>query len=186
MALLHTFFLEHLGPPAGPALKPPIPGLSISAKPLDIDDYLALFREVGGPLGWDGRTEMARDDLAAFLARPTTQIFVLSIDGVRSGFCEFSSTDAPDSEIVYFGLIPSAQGQKLGPYLLDAALRAHWKQHAPHRVWLHTDEWDGPRAVDTYKRAGFRVFGERRLDEDSTYRDYRAARDTIMSDLPDA
>ena len=180
--MLHTFYLEHLGPPAGLALKPPVAGLSISTWRLQIDDYLALFREVGGPIGWDGRTQMARADLEAFLARPTTQVFVLSIDGVHSGFCEFSREDAPESEIVYFGLIPSAQGQKIGPYLLDHALRVHWKQHSPHRVWLHTDEWDGPRAVDTYKRAGFRVFGERKLDEDSTYRDYRAARDALTSD----
>jgi len=186
MALLHTFYLEHLGPPAGPALPPPLRGLEISTRPLPIDDYLALFQDVGGPLGWDGRTQMERADLAAFLARSTTQIFVLSIDGVRSGFCEFSRADAPESEIVYFGLIPSAQGRKLGPYLLDHALRAHWKQHAPHRVWLHTDEWDGPRAVDTYKRAGFRVFAERKLDEDSTYRDYRAAREAITAGPPDA
>jgi ribosomal protein S18 acetylase RimI-like enzyme len=186
MVLLHTFYLEHLGPPAGPAMTPPMLNLAISTKPLAIDDYLALFQEVGGPVGWDGRTRMARADLADFLAKPTTQIFVLSVDGVPSGFCEFSRDDAPESEIVYFGLVPSAQGQKLGPYLLDHALRAHWTQHAPHRVWLHTDEWDGPRAVDTYKRAGFRVFGERKLDEDATYRDYRAARDAITAGLPDA
>ena len=186
MALLHTFYLEHLGPPAGPPMQPPMPGLSVSTALLGVDDYLTLFREVGGPIGWDGRTEMARDDLAAFLANPKTQIFVLNITGARAGFCEFSSADAPESEIVYFGLIPPAQGQKLGPYLLDYALRAHWKQHAPQRVWLHTDEWDGPRAVDTYKRAGFRVFGERRLDEDATYRDYRAARDALTAGQPDA
>lgn len=28
----------------------------------------------------------------------------------------------------------------------------------PHRIWLHTDEWDHPNAIRTYERVGFVVY----------------------------
>ena len=186
MALLRTTFLERLGPPKGPAIPPPMPGLAVSKRTLSVDDYLDLFQAVGGPLGWDGRSKMSHRDLAAFLDRPTTDIFVLTANGIRAGFCEFGRARPPDSEIVYFGLIPSMQGMRLGPYLLDTALRSHWREHAPNRIWLHTDVWDGPKALDTYRRAGFRVFGERFIDEEADADDCIAALKTMPASLPSA
>lgn len=75
--------------------------------------------------------------------------------------------DTPSSragaiELAYFGLIPAFIGQRLGPYLLDVAIRAAWARE-PSRVWLHTCTLDHPRALATYDRAGFRVF-ERKIE----------------------
>ncbi len=165
-------------------MKPPVPGLAVSTSTLSVDDYLDLFQAVGGPLGWDGRSKMSRKDLAAFLDRPTTDVFVLTANGIRAGFCELGRARPPDSEVVYFGLIPSMQGKRLGPYLLDTALRAHWREHAPDRIWLHTDVLDSASAVDTYKRAGFRVFAERFIDEEAEDDDYIAALKTMPPALP--
>ena len=62
--------------------------------------------------------------------------------------------------MVNFGLVPAMQGMKLGPFLLDRALRAVW-QNGPRRIWLHTDTNDHPRAATVYARAGFLPYCQR-------------------------
>jgi GNAT superfamily N-acetyltransferase len=75
------------------------------------------------------------------------------------GLCEFDGVGKGDIELKHFGLIPGAQGYRLGPYLLDWALRSIW-QDRPGRIWLHTDTNDHPKARSVYARAGFNVFAE--------------------------
>ena len=103
---------------------------------------------------------MAEDALARFLADPATLLLVLTVDGERVGFCEFEGLGGAELELVHFGLVPEVQGQGLGPWLLDTALRAAWRP-STRRIWLHTDDWDHPAARRTYRRAGFSVFDER-------------------------
>lgn len=173
--LIRTTYLQLTALPENAALGPPVAGLSVTREQLASAAYLALFQAVGGPLGWDGRINMTEAALTAFLEAPSTDNFVLKYDGVSVGFCEFDASQAPDSELVYFGLIPGMQGKKLGPYLLDAALRKHWQSRHPGRVWLHTDTWDDPKAIGLYLKAGFHVFAEHMLRDDATYKDYKAA-----------
>ena len=59
-------------------------------------------------------------------------------------------------ELKNFGLVQAAQGRGLGPRLLHVALEAEWRR-GPSRIWLHTDTWDHPAAIPTYRRAGFVV-----------------------------
>ena len=47
----------------------------------------------------------------------------------------------PDIELGYFGLMPEFIGQKLGPWLLDQAIRRAWS-YAPKRFWVHTQTLD--------------------------------------------
>ncbi len=63
-----------------------------------------------------------------------------------------------------FGLIPEAFGRGLGPHFLQAALRQLWSELNPRRIWLHTDEWDHPKARDVYLNAGF-VLDEERIED---------------------
>ena len=70
----------------------------------------------------------------------------------------------PDVELAYFGIMPDWIGQKLGPYLLDWAIRAAWSfapasgAPGPERVWVHTCSLDHPGALAMYERAGFARF----------------------------
>lgn len=120
-------------------------------------DYLHLYREIGDPVQWDDRLRMSSDALKNFLEDAASQLFILYIGTARVGLCESHRDTQGDVEITNFGLIPSAQGKKLGPFLLDHALRALWFRK-PRRVWLHTDTNDHPNAVKTYARAGFQIY----------------------------
>src|SRR5215475_11940796 len=160
MVELLVTYMEMTAPPAGPALPPPLPEAAVARETLRRPEYLRLYREVGEGLQWDLRLGVADAALDRFLADPATDIHLLRLDGAPAGFCEMDRTALPEVEIVHFGLLPSAQGNRLGPYLLDRALRAVW-QEAVQRVWLHTDTNDHAKAIATYERAGFRVYERR-------------------------
>jgi GNAT superfamily N-acetyltransferase len=123
------------------------------------DDYLALYRRVGGPLSWDTRLGLERTELEALLAG--ARIHVLrGADGAPLGFCEFDPGAHPDLELKHFGLMPEAQGRGLGSWFLATVLHREWEAGA-RRIWLHTDNWDHPAALHVYERAGFRVYDVR-------------------------
>lgn len=103
---------------------------------------------------------MPRAALVAFLSSPSTTTFVLREAGRAIGLCEF---DAAEIALTHFGLIPAAYGRRIGPWLLDTALRAVWRE-TTRRIWLHTDTNDHPKAQATYRRAGFEVYKEQLED----------------------
>lgn len=160
MVHLLVTYMEQLEPPAGPRLAVPIERVRIDRESLGAEDYLSLYRAIGEPLEWDRRLRMQFAELEAFLLRPSTFLCVLRDRTRAIGLCEFDGAGKPDVELTYFGLVPDAQGQRLGPFLLDWALRAVWSLE-PRRIWLHTDTKDHPKAKATYERAGFRVYAEK-------------------------
>ena len=123
-----------------------------------LQEYLALYRKVGAPLGWDQRLQMPEADLAALLNSGSLSVYVLrSEHGTALGFCELDRHMPEEIEIKNFGLIPEAQGRGLGPWLLRVVLHEAWQSN-PQRIWLHTDNWDHASAVNVYERAGFKIY----------------------------
>ena len=98
--------------------------------------------------------------LAAELAKPTTEIFVLYVEGVPAGYFELDAADPRETELCYFGLIPEFIGRRLGPFLLNAAIEQAWSRSI-ERFWVHTCTFDHPRALPIYQRAGFVVYARR-------------------------
>ncbi|MGD9480005.1 GNAT family N-acetyltransferase [Shinella sp. G-2] len=160
MRLLVTY-LERFEPPAEHAALAMPPGaLALEAERLTVEAYLTLYREIGGPYSWDQRLRLPHETLAAFLAAETTRTFVLREEGRPVGLCEFDRFRGEDVELTHFGLVPAVYGRRLGPFLLDAGLRAAWGP-ATRRIWLHTDTNDHPKAMATYGRAGFKPYMQR-------------------------
>ncbi|MDX8529410.1 GNAT family N-acetyltransferase [Mesorhizobium sp. VK25A] len=159
MVDLLVTYMEMLAPPQGAPLAPPLADAIVARERLDISSYLDLYRTVGGPVQWDQRLRMPEADLETLLASTLTHIHVLSVDGEAAGFCEFNNVYEAAIELVHFGLVPAFQGKRLGPFLLDRALRAAWSRR-PQRLWLHTDTYDHPAAQSVYRRAGFRAYAE--------------------------
>jgi ribosomal protein S18 acetylase RimI-like enzyme len=160
MVHLLVTYMEQLEPPAGSGFPSPIERVSIEQERLEPEDYLSLYRAVGEPLQWDQRLRMPLTELEIFLRSPSTDLYVLRNQNRAIGLCEFDGAGNPDVELTNFGLVPEAQGNRLGPFLLDSALRAVWSRE-PRRIWLHTDTYDHPKAKTTYERAGFRVYAEK-------------------------
>lgn len=136
-------------------------GERVHVERLGPDEYLDLYRRVGGPVRWDQRLRLPATELAALLQSDRLRIHVLRADsGAALGFCEFDRHGFPDVELKNFGVVPAAQGRGLGPWLLARALQVEW-QASPTRIWLHTDSWDHPAALAVYQRAGFEVYAVR-------------------------
>jgi GNAT superfamily N-acetyltransferase len=155
MTRLQVTYMELREPPPAPILR--AGPESITLERLNPADYLAIYRKVGAPLRWDQRLQMSEQDLTTLLNSAALHIYVLrNHRGVALGFCELDRHAFPDVEVKNFGLVPEAQGQGLGPWLLAVALHEEWQTH-PARIWLHTDTWDHPAAIGVYQRAGFKI-----------------------------
>lgn len=160
MVDLLVTYMEMTAPPSGEPPAVPLPGAAVRREMPDFPNYLDLYRAVGGPVQWDQRLRMPKAELETLLASASTHIHVLRVDGEAAGFCEFNDVGQQAIELVHFGLVPAFQGRRLGPFLLDQALRAAWL-HQPERLWLHTDTYDHPAAQSVYGRAGFKAYEQR-------------------------
>ena len=119
-----------------------------------VEEYRALYREVGGPYHWRDRLAWSDQQLAAYLADPAVSVWVLVVDGARAGYFE-QRRDAEAVEIVYFGLTPPFVGRGLGKFLLTRAVEEGWRTPDVTRLWLHTCTLDDRAALPNYLARGF-------------------------------
>ncbi len=132
--------------------------------------YRYLYNTIGEDWLWWERRALSDAELAAVIHHPNVEIFVLYIDGVPAGFSELDLRIEAEVELAYFGLIPEFIGRGLGRYLLGWTIDEAW-QRTPERVWLHTCNFDHPKAIATYQKAGFAPYKQ----ETTTIEDPRAS-----------
>ncbi|MDE5457553.1 GNAT family N-acetyltransferase [Bradyrhizobium sp. CSA112] len=148
-------YLEMTDPSTVTRVPPPEPSLSIARGRLAVKDYLQLFRLVGDRLQWDLRAQL--------IGGPDLIILVLCVGGVACGLCEFRQQSNRELELLHFGIDAQLEGRGLGRYFLSECLRTAWADR-PGRIWLHTDEFDSPKALPLYLSAGFSLFAKRYED----------------------
>src|SRR5579859_7710449 len=91
MALLDDVitYLEMREPPQTPRLQAPFAKLALMrVEGCTVSFYRYLYETVGTPWLWYQRRLIADSALAAELAKPTTEIFVLYVGGLPSGYFE--------------------------------------------------------------------------------------------------
>jgi hypothetical protein len=163
--LVKTWYLEMREPihrmPAG------IPNVDIvRVRDMPVGDYLALYKEVGGPWNWSERLRLHPSELPAIIHDPLVEIYLLRVDGKVIGFSELDCLVLGEIELKYFGVTLSAIGCGLGRHFLNWVTSTVWsRQPVPSRFWLHTCEEDHPKALDFYLRGGFRVYDTKILQE---------------------
>jgi GNAT superfamily N-acetyltransferase len=113
--------------------------------------YLDLYDRVGRAWLWYERRIMGDEALAALINRPGHEVHVASHAGLLVGYFELY-----EDEIVFFGLVPDYIGGRIGPWLLDRAIERGFARGSS-RLTLNTNTVDHPRALHTYRKAGFRV-----------------------------
>jgi GNAT superfamily N-acetyltransferase len=159
-------YLEMLERPAGKRVSAPLDKLALMrAEDCTVAFYRYMYDTVGRPWLWFERRLVDDAALAALIAKPTIEIFVLYVRGVPAGFFELDTAAPRETKLCYFGLIPDFIGRRLGPYLLQAAIDQAWSRPLD-RFWLHTSTFDHPKALATYQRAGFVVYARRRVSFD--------------------
>jgi ribosomal protein S18 acetylase RimI-like enzyme len=150
-------YLEMTAAPARrlPAQPPPDMKLALlRAEAPTLGFYRYLYNTVGEPWFWIDRRLMDDAALAAIIADPLVEIYVLYVGGVPAGYVELDRRAPPVVNIAYLGLMPHAVGHGLGRYLVNWAVDAAWR-YAPQKLTVDTCTLDHPRALATYQKAGF-------------------------------
>lgn len=111
--------------------------------------YRDLYDRVGRPWLWYERRLLSDQALAALMAAPGHELHIAREDGALVGYFELL-----DDEIVFFGLTLGYVGRRIGPWLLDRAIERAFARGIT-RVILNTNTLDHPKALDTYRKAGF-------------------------------
>jgi ribosomal protein S18 acetylase RimI-like enzyme len=156
-------YLEMREPPTTPRMPAPLGRLALmQAETCTVSFYRYLYESVGTPWLWYQRRLLDDEALAAVIAKPATEIFVLYLGGVPAGYFELDAAPPQETELCYFGLIPEFIGRGLGPFLLRAAIDRAWSRPIA-RLWVHTRSFDHPKALGHYQRAGFVVYARQQL-----------------------
>lgn len=156
-------YLEMLARPAGRRFPAPLDKLALMrAENCTVSFYRYLYNTVGAPWLWFERRLLDDAALAAQIARPGIEIFVVYVRGVPAGFFELDAAAPRETKLCYFGLVPDFIGRRLGPWLLQAAIDQAWSRPL-ERLWLHTSTFDHPKALSTYQQAGFVVYARRQV-----------------------
>lgn len=123
------------------------------------DHYRRLFRLVGARWLWFSRLIMADEKLAAIVADPAVELFVVEDPGgSEAGMVELDFREAGQCELAFIGLVPQLAGKGHGRWLLAQALRLAWRDGVS-LVHVHTCSLDHPAALPAYRRAGFVAVG---------------------------
>jgi GNAT superfamily N-acetyltransferase len=113
--------------------------------------YRELYDRVGRPWLWYERRLLSDVALQALLDRPGHELHVARHDGSLAGYIELAGDD-----LAFFGLTLAYVGRRIGPWLLDRAVERAFARGTT-RLTLNTNTLDHPKALETYRRAGFRV-----------------------------
>jgi len=153
-------YLEMRAQPATPPVTMPAEKLALLRcyNPA-VGFYRYLYDAVGRPWLWTKRKLISDAELAGIISDELVEIFVLYDDGQPAGFVELDRRIENVVEIGYFGIIEHFIGRRLGPWMLDWAIRRAWS-YAPERLIVDTCTLDHPKALPMYQRAGFTPYDQ--------------------------
>ncbi|HLN52309.1 MAG TPA: GNAT family N-acetyltransferase [Lentimicrobium sp.] len=144
--------------PEGLLPEGPLPeGFKFSHWKPSTEEYLEMYKAVGGGYNWVDRILMPELKLKEILQSIHTELLLLSYNGDPAGFAECSHAVEGETELVYFGLTEKYTGRKAGFPFLMKVIRECWK-YPINRLWLHTCDLDHPAALPMYQKAGFVVY----------------------------
>jgi GNAT superfamily N-acetyltransferase len=112
--------------------------------------YRELYDRVGRPWLWYERRLLTDAALQTLLDRPDHELHIARHGGELVGYFELSG-----DELAFFGLTLPYIGRRIGPWLLDRAIERAFARGVT-RLLLNTNTLDHPKALDTYRKAGFR------------------------------
>lgn len=122
-----------------------------------------LYTDVGREYHWVDRLQWTDEEIAAYLADPALELWVLRVEGEPAGYFELRRYDDGAVEVAYFGLLPAFTGQGLGKFMLTRAVERAWARGAT-RVWLHTSSLDHSSALSNYLARGFSIWKQETYD----------------------
>ncbi|HEY1614634.1 MAG TPA: GNAT family N-acetyltransferase [Rhizomicrobium sp.] len=148
-------FLEMKTKPS--ALPPPQPKGKIAllrAENPAVHFYRYLYGAIGADYKWVDRAKLSDAALAAYLADPQIELYVLYVNGCPAGMGELDFRDTAAAQLAYFGLMPQYLGHRLGFFFLYHTSLNGWARPIS-KLLVNTCTLDHPRALPLYQRVGF-------------------------------
>jgi GNAT superfamily N-acetyltransferase len=125
----------------------------------DGSSHRLIYGEVGVDWLWSGLLQKTPEELAAYLADPSVLSYAVIASGKAVGLLDLEMTPGEGIEVVYFGLVGTHTGRGAGNWLMGEAIRIA-RESGQQRLWLHTCNFDHPRAVAFYQKQGFRIYAQ--------------------------
>ncbi|MEO1292316.1 MAG: GNAT family N-acetyltransferase [Pseudomonadota bacterium] len=153
-------YLEMEAMPGRP-LRPVPAGASLALMRVEtppVHYFRYLYGTVGAEYEWSDAFQLSPEALEVFVTDPKVEMFVLYRGGAPAGFYQLDFRVRGVCDLAYFGLMPEAVGQGIGPWLLDTAIGSAWspqRDDAISKMTVNTCTLDHPSALAMYQRAGF-------------------------------
>lgn len=145
-----TWFLTY----SGKLPEKPSPDTIKRWKNPSVDEYLEIYKVVGGDWGWTDRLLKSKEEVSEILNSPNNELWFFWAELEIAGFFELERMEN-ETELVYLGLKPEWIGKRLGQKLIQAAVYIAGQDE--QKVWLHTCERDHAAALREYLKAGFKI-----------------------------
>jgi GNAT superfamily N-acetyltransferase len=165
LTVVITYLETKARPIALPVPRPAQKLAVLRAENASVAFYRYLYNTIGKPWLWHERRRLGDEALLGIIRDPKVDIYVLYVDGEPAGFAELDRRQEPEIELAYFGLMPHFIGRGLGPFFLRTTIETAWR-HNPQRFWVHTCNFDHPKAIAHYQRAGFVPYRQETLSID--------------------
>tara|TARA_B100001142_G_scaffold214037_1_gene212105 strand:+ start:2458 stop:2961 length:504 start_codon:yes stop_codon:yes gene_type:complete len=127
-------------------------------EPPDFQLNRFFYKKVGKKHHWVDRLVWTDKLWIDYISNKNVKTYVLKKKNDLAGFFELIfHQEKNEVEIAYLGLLEEYQNQKLGSFLLSAAIKKSFLIK-PKRVWVHTCSLDHKNALNNYISRGMKVF----------------------------
>ena len=137
------------------------PSNSFSIKIAESNDFQInkfFYKIVGKDHNWVDRLIWTDKQWIDYISNKRVSTYFLRKNDDLAGFFELIfHQELKEVEIAYLGLLEEYHNQKLGSYLLSAAIKNSFLNN-PKRVWVHTCTLDHKHALNNYIARGMKIF----------------------------
>ena len=150
-------YLEMMRPPAS-TCRPMPPGLRLERLTgADAARYAGLYRAVGETWLWAAHLKKSPAEIARLLDHAAVETHVAAGPQGDIGLLQLEWDREDSAEVTYFGIRADAIGKGIGRWLMDEAIARAFARPI-RRLWLHTCNFDHPKALGFYQAAGFKIY----------------------------
>ena len=97
------------------------------------------------------------EQIAQLLDDPTQEVFAAASSKGDIGLLQLHYDTQDGAEVVYFGVVSDVIGTGVGRWLMGEAIARAFARPV-RRLWLHTCNFDHPKALRFYQSAGFSIY----------------------------
>ncbi|MBX3411941.1 MAG: GNAT family N-acetyltransferase [Pirellulales bacterium] len=153
-----TYYLETLDPTElRPSLRGEVGDLVIHRQAPAGTTNRRFYLSVGADWTWTDRLFWTDDAWETYARQPGLDTYIGYVGDEEIGYFELDRQPDGNTQLAYFGLLPSAIGRGLGARLLVTAIQQAWRDGA-RRVWVHTCTLDHPQALANYRARGMQLY----------------------------